>query len=106
LFAWVFGKLTFFFVILGTLEYILMITDAQTMKVRWNITFGEYASAALPKNLFMADDILPPVGDILIPANAGPPLEISSSVDGTLVIDSATDGSCGNLFDSVIDACT
>ncbi|KAJ3415687.1 bifunctional endoribonuclease/protein kinase ire1 [Chytridiales sp. JEL 0842] len=74
-------------IMISRTEYILMITDAQTMKVRWNITFGEYSSSSLPKSLFSpGEGILPPVGGMLIPAGPKNLMEVSSSVDGVLKI--------------------
>ncbi|KAJ3327939.1 bifunctional endoribonuclease/protein kinase ire1 [Blyttiomyces sp. JEL0837] len=75
-------------IMLSRTEYILIISDRETRRVRWNITFGEYASAMLPDSLFGDEHFAPiPPTDPSIAASGNSPISVTSSVDGVVVID-------------------
>ncbi|KAI8853186.1 hypothetical protein BC829DRAFT_22573 [Chytridium lagenaria] len=70
-------------IMLSRTEYILLIYDFDSKRVKWNITFGEFSPASMPKHLLSSQA---PVGKIFPPEPRTSPLLISSSVDGLMVV--------------------
>ncbi|KAJ3217869.1 bifunctional endoribonuclease/protein kinase ire1 [Dinochytrium kinnereticum] len=70
-------------IMLSRTEYILLIYDFETRKVKWNITYGEFSTASMPKHLLSS--VQPGAGGVLHEARTSP-LLVSSSVDGLMVV--------------------
>ncbi|KAJ3106402.1 bifunctional endoribonuclease/protein kinase ire1 [Phlyctochytrium planicorne] len=64
-------------IMLSRTEYMLMIYDYETKKVKYNITYGEFSTASLPGHMF---NPLPKTEPRMSP------LLVSSSVDGLMVV--------------------
>ncbi|KAJ3112759.1 bifunctional endoribonuclease/protein kinase ire1 [Phlyctochytrium bullatum] len=68
-------------IMLSRTEYMLLIYDYETRRVKWNITYGEFEPASMPRQLFGV-----PEQERGASSRAASPVLISSSVDGLVVV--------------------
>ncbi|KAJ3208312.1 bifunctional endoribonuclease/protein kinase ire1 [Entophlyctis luteolus] len=73
-------------IMISRTEYMLMIMDLSTRKIKWNITYGEFAPATLPADLF-GEGGASSSKDVIVAPNIPQSVSVSSSVDGGVVID-------------------
>ncbi|KAJ1562926.1 bifunctional endoribonuclease/protein kinase ire1 [Cladochytrium tenue] len=75
-------------ILISRTEYILTITDVATGHIRWNISYGEYASASIPLDGVATEGTRPSGLDSPVSSD----IRVSSSVTGLVTLDTGSKG--------------